>query len=273
MSYKEEREQFNIELQHRTEYLLNREMERLRKKCFKHKRQVFINKKISIHLLKEAHWKRTGVGNETYGYCSKIRDKDGSILEYRIILPKEEVRMYLDRFDYEKGFVIQRNVRENNPIVTVIRHELTHAFVNEMYEKHCKVIGINRDSSPIFLYHLAYFNGAIGTGYPSQVKMREMLLSDEDNVYKEILKLNYDGFKEQAINPTIKNLNNLVDSIGKYAVIEFTSNQEEPVEIEPERYTIKIGSEYIFMNDIRLKEVEAKFKQYFVEVQKNLKAS
>lgn len=277
MSHKEERklerQQINRELQERVEYLLDREMERIRKKCFKRERKPFVNAKVSICLLKRKHWKKTGAEDETHGYCKKVRDKDRNILEYRIVLPKEEVKMYLERYDYDKGYVIQKNVRVKNPIVEVIRHELTHAFVEDHYEDKSKILFVSRDSSPIFLYYLDYFNGAIGTGYKSQRDVQESLLSDEDNIYKKVFEFEHKNLQEQLINKTLDMLNAIVDSFKNCAIFEFTSEQTEPIVIMPEEFTIRIGSDYVNINDMQVKEVEGKFKQYFVEIQKNLKVS
>lgn len=275
MNYREEMKlesiELNIQLEETVNRIFTREIERLRKKC---KLKKFTNAECKVILLNNKNFKRNGMSEETGGFYTYVSDNDGNIIEHRIVLPRDKTKLYLQRWDSNKSeVVIQRNVRKNNPIVKTIRHELAHAFVVDRYKKSCKVLGVNKDSSPIYLYHLAYFNGSIGTAYPAQVKMREMILNDDANVYKGILKLNYEEFKKQAINPTIKNLNDLVDSIGKYAVIEFTSYQEEPVVIEPKKCTIKLGSEYVNISKTNVKEAEEKFKQYFIEVQKLLKVS
>lgn len=147
-------------IQEQAEYLVKREMERMRKKAGLKELLPYIPE---VKVLSKEEWLKKGKEN-VGGYINN---------DNQVFLPEDKFRGY-DLWEYDLLNDKERKFlyRKNDEIVEIIKHELTHLFVRNEF-KSDDVFEIDNDASPIFLYFLAFFNGAFGTGNKVQAKYKD----------------------------------------------------------------------------------------------------
>lgn len=127
--------------------LLKKEMNRMRLMCFKRKRRPLLNGAVDIA---EANIKQTNKEVEegiiTNGQYWGQQDSN-EIYHHHIIINSKVVDENIKR----KKFTLF------DEIAKTIRHELTHAFVQENLQRLSKIERINADCSPIFIECLLFF--------------------------------------------------------------------------------------------------------------------
>ncbi|CAK7084404.1 hypothetical protein [Tissierella sp.] len=143
----------NKQRQQLLQKLMDREMERLRKKCFKYKRRPFLYGDIEIIEEDLTEIQASGLYKKIELNKYKIKHKISI-----------DIRLLDDYFNYkynkwDSRIGINKKYYKNR-IIKVIRHELAHAFVEERYEHmFSKLENKNSDGSPIFLIVLYWMDG------------------------------------------------------------------------------------------------------------------
>ncbi|KEH88979.1 hypothetical protein Z967_12015 [Clostridium novyi A str. 4540] len=146
-----------IKRQELLERLLNKEMERMRKICFKYQRRGLLNNPIRI---RADDFK----GNEftVAGEWGRAEIKNDSQFTHEILVNKRVIDAYID-YKWDKWDSIDGKTKKywKKNLINVIRHELVHAFVYEEFEMwtgKC-LSGLQRDASPFFLSVLYFLEG------------------------------------------------------------------------------------------------------------------
>ena len=130
-----------IKRQELLEKLLAKEMERMRKICFKYQRRALLFNEIEIcegDLTKE----------EALGLYKTVDKKDDFNFTHKIIISTELLDNYFN-YKYSKWGIGKKYYKRQ--ILNTVRHELVHALVNEIFELVTDIEGTHRDASPFFL--------------------------------------------------------------------------------------------------------------------------
>lgn len=164
-------ERVDVERKELLDEILNTEMERLRKFCFKQNKRPVLIRRIEIygHNLgdKASIYNTVPVGVNDLFYIHNI------IIDIRLI----------DNYLYYRKKSRDNSSKEYHKeiLVNAIRYELCHAFVKDYYQESCKIEGVENDASPIFLSCLLFF------GYSSNQKCVDIFRKSK--IYEEIIKL------------------------------------------------------------------------------------
>ncbi|KGM94359.1 hypothetical protein Z968_11815 [Clostridium novyi A str. 4552] len=138
-----------IKRQELLERLLNKEMERMRKICFKYQRRALLFNKIEIC--------EGDLEEDVAGKYEIIDKKNDFKFTHKITISRDILDSYFN-YKYSRWNLSKKFYKKQ--INDVIRHELVHAFTNEVFEMVTDTVGTDRDASPIFLSTL-YFLGGI----------------------------------------------------------------------------------------------------------------
>lgn len=138
-----------LERQNLLEKLMDKEIERLRKLCFKYKRRDFLNNKVEII--------EGSLDKGVAGVYETINTKNKYRYTHRITISSNIIDSYVnykyDRYDFGKRWYKQR-------LIEVIRHELVHAFVKDEFEIWAdEITDVHSDASPFFLSILYFVGG------------------------------------------------------------------------------------------------------------------
>lgn len=161
------------------EKLLVKELERMRLMLFKRKRRPLLFGEVTIDMIDD---KYTEDHPNTAGYYIYEIDSNNKY-HHHIYIRKVDITMQLNT----KRFGMY------NELSKTIRHELTHAFINEYFGKYSKVERIQSDCSFVFLLFNQYF-GCGGNDHEAYNKFREkygwkLLMEVDDYDQDKILKI------------------------------------------------------------------------------------
>ncbi|AOY76894.1 hypothetical protein [Clostridium formicaceticum] len=135
------------------EKLLKKELEGLRKVCFKYQRRPFLRNKVMIVEGDLRDLNAHGL-YEQVDVKDKIRYTHKITIDSRVI--DELVNYKYNKWDAYAG--INKSYYKQK-LRQVIRHELTHGMVAEYYQTFSDILGTNCDASPIFLSMLHFCKG------------------------------------------------------------------------------------------------------------------
>lgn len=162
------------------EYLLEKEIGRLRKIMFPHQRRSLLYNKINIYegdlSSKNASglWEREDVRNK-FKYT------------HRITIHNELVNNY-QNYKYNKWDALAGITKKwyKNRLIKTIRHELIHGITDEEFNW-CDLEHCNSDVSPIFLSVLHWLGGSTNHNFAIQFKDAEIWQDIKDlKSYKEV---------------------------------------------------------------------------------------
>lgn len=193
-------------IQEQAEYLVKREMERMRKKAGLKELLPYIPE---VKVLSKEEWLKNKERN-VCGYVNK---------QNTLFLPEYNFRDY-DFCEFELAYNKDRKFiyRNNDEIIKDIKHELTHLFIREHFKS--DIIGIpENDASPIFLYFLAFFEAGFGTGYKVQSKY-------ENEVKEKIKGLTYEEIQSICLK-FLGRLELILDGLKGVAIFAFDKDEED----------------------------------------------
>ncbi|AGK96771.1 hypothetical protein [Clostridium pasteurianum] len=172
--------------------LLSKEMEHLRKICFKYQRRPLLDYPITIQE------EKCPKDNQYAGLYKYENDT------HKIYIDTDEIKKYTD---YNKQISYYSKKQAFNNLKSIILHELTHAYVKDRFELISKLKGCERDASPIFLACLKHFGGHSGYNFMSGYYHSDLYYEtcDIDN-YKEL---------EKYLICLIKEYNKVSEELGK----------------------------------------------------------
>lgn len=128
--------------------VLNNEMERMRKICFKYMRRELLTMPISIE--------ENELESGTAGKYEKIKI-DKYRYNHKISVDTNVVNRYF-YYKYNKYNYAKKKDKKQE-IVQIIRHELCHALAEDSFQSWAEIDGCNSDGSPIFLSILEFLGG------------------------------------------------------------------------------------------------------------------
>lgn len=177
------------------ENLLQKEMEDLRKRCFKYKRRPFLENRVTIV---EESLNEDDAKERAAGRYERINEVNDYKFEHKISIDSCVINDYLKC--REKESVTKDNYKSakkyyKRNLTNVIRHELVHAMVSEYFEPLSEIEGTYRDASPIFLSVLEFCCGvshhkcAFDFENASEIYTDSLQLESFDQLEKYILKL------------------------------------------------------------------------------------
>lgn len=201
--------------------ILNKELTNLKRICFKGEHRKLLNRQITICERDLSEIKASGL-YETL----QIEGKSKYHYTHKITIDKQIIDRYLN-YKYEKydSWAGINKTYYKNVLKNVIIHEITHAFVYEYFDGWIDVEGAHRDSSPIYLAVLYFFNGISHHNcvqafkrtdlYKDVIRMRSTgtfkelnayltkLLMDYDKIARKLNKIEEVDFESKTIKQTI----------------------------------------------------------------------
>ncbi len=148
------------------QYMLDKELEKIRKKIYKYQRRDVVWNPIKIE---ETEF-------ETLTTCGRyIWDEENEV--HKIQIKKNLVGNYISQ--YYRWWCPKSRDKFN--LVDTIGHEICHAFVKERFEHvFCKIKYKNRDASPVFLMVLQYLGYTSGHHCESNYTVSQMWMDIQD---------------------------------------------------------------------------------------------
>lgn len=194
----------NEERQALLDKLLIKELEELRKICFKYQRRHFIRNKIIICEDDLSHVDEKGA----LGLYEQIEKKNDFHYTHKISIHKRLIDDCLNyKYNKYEAWAGITKKYYTKKLKDTLLHEIIHAYCAEDYEIWSDIKGTDRDASPIFLSMLYFLGGKSNHHAAIHFKKTEM--------YKEIKRLN--DWKEFNIYITklILNYNKVAKNLGK----------------------------------------------------------
>ncbi|MGL4731562.1 MAG: hypothetical protein ACRCW0_08255 [Clostridium sp.] len=231
-----------VQKQKQAEYLVEREMKRMAKMIG---RKNLLSYKPKVYVLRMRDWNKKNCG----GYVTQNN---------KMFLPEKTFKRidFYDPYDLGLRKIIYKR---NEDIVKTIRHELTHLFVKEQY-RNLGICGVNFDASPIFIYHLAFFEGGFGNAHKVQSKY-------EDKICEEVQgNMTYLGVRDKC-NKLLANLELVFDELLPY--MTFTVDAEETY-VNPNTPWLNVGYDIASYNLEKFIDLKSEWLEIISETSRKL---